>query len=453
MKQWGAQMLHKSLFILVHTLKYRDFMECYKFVKKNEYESYENLKRYQEEKLQRLIQFSYDKVPYYHKLFKSLNLKPENIRSIEDLQKLPILTKEIIRDNQKDFVPLNLKDQKYVVRTTGGSTGVPLQYRLSMQNGALAFDILYANWGYAGYELGDKVAVIAGSSLIPSTKSKIIGSIKEYMVNFKEYSSFDLSEKYMDNIIIRLSKFKPKYLKGFPSSMYLFAKHIKNRDLKIDFQPEAVFTTAEVLFNSQRELIEGVFNCEVFDQYGLNDGGVTAFECGMHKGLHIDMIRSIMEIVDENGNQLGSDKEGEILATSLHNYAMPFIRYDTHDLGIVSDKKCTCGRELPLLKKIVGRTTDILEFPDNMVVSGAAVVDMFKYFSDKIREYQVVQKEQNVVLIRIVKDTAYSKNDSELIIKAFQGHVGTNIEINIEFVDHIETTKAGKWKFIVREMG
>ena len=272
------------------------------------------------------------------------------------------------------------------------------------------------------------------------------------MMNFKEYSSFDLSEKYMDNIVIGLNKFKPKYLKGFPSSMYLFAKHIKNRDLEIDFQPEAVFTTAEVLFNSQRELIEGVFNCGVFDQYGLNDGGVTAFECGMHKGLHIDMIRSIMEIVDENGNQLGADKEGEILATSLHNYAMPFIRYDSGDLGIVSDKKCVCGRELPLLKKIVGRTTDILEFPDNMVVSGAAVVDMFKYFSDKIREYQVVQKKQNVILIRIVKDTTYSKNDSELIIKAFQGHVGTNIAINIEFVDCIETTKAGKWKFIVREV-
>ena len=445
-------MLHKSLFILAHTLKYRDFMKCYKFVKKNEYESYENLKRYQEEKLQRLIQFSYDKVPYYHKLFKSLNLKPEDIRSIEDLQKLPILTKEIIRNNQKDFIPLDLKERKYVVRTTGGSTGVPLQYRLSMPDGALAFDILYANWGYAGYELGDKVAVIAGSSLIPSTKSKIVGSIKAFMMNFKEYSSFDLSEKYMDNIVIGLNKFKPKYLKGFPSSMYLFAKHIKNRDLEIDFQPEAVFTTAEVLFNSQRELIEGVFNCGVFDQYGLNDGGVTAFECGMHKGLHIDMIRSIMEIVDENGNQLGADKEGEILATSLHNYAMPFIRYDSGDLGIVSDKKCVCGRELPLLKKIVGRTTDILEFPDNMVVSGAAVVDMFKYFSDKIREYQVVQKKQNVILIRIVKDTTYSKNDSELIIKAFQGHVGTNIAINIEFVDCIETTKAGKWKFIVKEV-
>jgi phenylacetate-CoA ligase len=118
----------------------------------------------------------------------------------------------------------------------------------------------------------------------------------------------------------------------------------------------------------------------------------------------------------------------------------------------VSDKKCVCGRELPLLKKIIGRNTDVLEFPDNMVVSGAAVVDMFKYFSDKIREYQVVQKKQNEILIRIVKDATYSKNDSELIIKAFQGHVSTNIEINIEFVDRIETTKEGKWKFIIREV-
>lgn len=443
-------MLHKILFVIGHTLKNKEFVKHYNFVKKNEYESYETLKKYQEEKLQRLIPFSFDKVPYYHKLFKHLNIKPEDIRSIADLQKLPILTKEIIRNNQSDFVPLNLKEQKYDVRTTGGSTGVPLQYRLSKYDSILAFDILYANWGYAGYELGDKIAVIAGSSLITSTGSKVIDNTKAFMMNFKEYSSFDLSEKYMNKIIIQLNKFKPKYLKGFPSAIYLFAKHIKNKDLNIDFQPESVFTTAEVLFDSQRELIEEVFNCKVFDQYGLNDGGVTAFECKMHEGLHIDMIRSIMEIVDENGNQLEAGKEGKILATSLHNYAMPFIRYNTNDLGIVSDKKCDCGRKLPLLKEIVGRTTDILEFPNNMVVSGAAVVDMFKYFSDKIREYQVIQKKEDEILIKIVRDTAYSKMDSELIIKAFQSHVGKNIEINIEFVERIQTTKAGKWKCIVR---
>jgi len=189
-------MLHKSLFILAHTLKYRDFMECYKFVKKNEYESYENLKRYQEEKLQRLIQFSYDKVPYYHKLFKSLNLKPEDIRSIEDLQKLPILTKEIIRNNQKDFIPLDLKDQKYANRSTAGSTGHPLQYRNSNDDKSLGFAILYANWGYAGYELGDKVAIIAGSSLIPSTGSKLIDNIKTFVMNTKNFSAFDLNEKF-----------------------------------------------------------------------------------------------------------------------------------------------------------------------------------------------------------------------------------------------------------------
>ena len=443
-------MLHKILFVLGHTLKNKDFVKHYNFVKKNEYESYETLKKYQEEKLRKIIQFSYDKVPYYHKLFKHRNIKPEDFRSIDDLQKLPILTKEIIRNNQSDFVPLNLKEQKYDVRTTGGSTGVPLQYRLSKYDSILAFDILYANWGYAGYELGDKIAVIAGSSLITSTGSKVIDNTKAFMMNFKEYSSFDLSEKYMNKIIIQLNKFKPKYLKGFPSAIYLFAKHIKIKDLNIDFQPEGVFTTAEVLFNSQRELIEEVFNCKAFDQYGLNDGGVTAFECTVHAGLHIDMIRSIMEIVDENGNQLEAGKEGKILATSLHNYAMPFLRYDTNDLGIVSDKKCDCGRELPLLKEIVGRTTDILEFPNNMVVSGAAVVDMFKYFSDKIREYQVIQKKEDEILIKIVKDTAYSKMDSELIIKAFQSHVGKNIEINIEFVERIQTTKAGKWKCIVR---
>ena len=442
-------MLHKNLFILAHTLKNKDFMKQYKFVKKNEFESYENLKRYQEEKLQRLIQFSYENVPYYHKLFKNLNIKPEDIQSIKDLQKLPILTKEIIRNNQSDFVPLNLKEQKYANRLTGGSTGHPLQYRNSNDDKSLGFAILYANWSYVGYELGDKVAVIAGSSLIPSTRSKLIDNIKAVIMNTKQFSSFDLNEEYMNNIVIALNKFKPEFLNGYASSIYLFAKHIKDKDLKINFNPNGVFTTAEVLFNFQRDLIEDVLNCKVFDQYGLNDGGLSAYECEMHKGLHSDMIRSIMEVTDEDGNQLETGKEGKILATSLHNYAMPFIRYDTGDLGILSNERCECGRETPLLEKIVGRTTDYLKFSNGAIIGTPILTLLFGRFD--LVQYQIVQKDPNTILLNIIKGKNYRDSDETTIQNTFYTHVG-EINIIFNYVDRIETTKAGKWKFIVNEM-
>jgi len=425
-------------------------MECYKFVKKNEYESYENLKRYQEEKLQRLIQFSYDKVPYYHKLFKSLNLKPEDIRSIEDLQKLPILTKEIIRNNQKDFIPLDLKDQKYANRSTAGSTGHPLQYRNSNDDKSLGFAILYANWGYAGYELGDKVAIIAGSSLIPSTGSKLIDNIKTFVMNTKNFSAFDLNEKYMDKIVITLNKFKPRFLSGYASSIYLFAKHIKDKNLKIDFNPKGVFATAEVLFDYQRELIEDVFNCKVFDQYGLNDGGISAYECEKHKGLHVDMIRSITEVADEEGTQSEAGKEGHILATSLHNYAMPFLRYDTGDLGILSGERCVCGRETPVLEKIIGRVSDYIYTPDRTKIHGEFFSHIFWEFS-WVKQFQIIQNEVDEVVVKIVPDSKDKISDDELdrLKEIILNRAGA-MKIVIEIVDEIETTKAGKWKFIVR---
>ena len=309
---------------------------------------------------------------------------------------------------------------------------------------------MYANWGYAEYELGDKVGVIAGSSLMPTTKSKLTDNIKAFIMNYKKYSSFDLSDKYMGEIVTGLNKFKPKYLRGYATSIYLFSKHIKDKDSNINFQPKGVFTTAEVLFDYQRELIEDVFDCEVFDQYGLNDGGISAYECEMHKGLHVDMIRSILEVVDDDGNQLESGKEGKILATSLHNYAMPFIRYDTGDLGILSNEKCECGRDTPLLEKIIGRTTDYLEFSNGAIIGTPILTILFGKFD--IIQYQIVQKDINTILVNIVKGKNYRKDDEKEIRDTFYKHVG-DINIMFDYVDKIETTKAGKWKFIVRETG
>lgn len=444
--------MHKSLFIIGYTFKNRNFLKHYNFVKKNEFKSHEELKRYQEEKLQKLIQFSYNNVPYYSKLFKNLNLKPEDIQTIADLQKLPFLTKEMIRNNQKDFIPLDLKERKYVNSSTGGSTGEPLHYKLYTEDEILGLAIMYANWGYAGYELGDKVGVIAGSSLMPTTKSKLTDNIKAFMMNYKKYSSFDLNDKYMDEIVTGLNKFKPKYLRGYASSIYLFAKHIEDKDPNINFHPKGVFTTAEVLFDYQRELIEDVFGCKVFNQYGLNDGGISAFECEMHKGLHVDMLRSILEVVDGNGNQLESGKEGKIVATSLHNYVMPFLRYETGDLGLLSNERCECGRRTPLLEKIIGRTTDYLEFSNGSIISGTALVDRFAKWKFDIIQYQIVQKDPNTISINIIRGKKYSKNDETEIIDTFYKHVG-DINIMFNYVDKIETTKAGKWKFIVREAG
>ena len=444
-------MLHSILFKIGYSIKDRDFLKCYKFIKNNEYESAKVLEGSQEKWLKKIIHYSYDKVPYYHHLFKNLDIKPEQIQSVSDLEKIPILTKDIIRTNYDQFRPHNLESQRWVGGSTGGSSGEPLQYRMTKRDETLGLAMMYANWGYAGYELGDKVAVIAGSSLCPTTKVKFIDGIKAFMLNEKRISSFDLSEQNLIKIVGQLNKFKPRYIRGYASAIYLFANFIKDKGLKLDFQPDGVFTTSEVLFEQQRKIIEESFASRVFDQYGLNDGGISAFECEMHNGMHIDMLRSALEIVDDNGCRVNDGAQGRILATSLHNFAFPFLRYDTGDLGILSTETCPCGRKTKLLSKLVGRVSDFIHTPNGRIIHGTFFSKIF-WERSWTKQVQIIQRNKEKLVIKIVpqKQDGVDFADLEKIKGIIYNRTGP-IDLEFEIVDNIETTPAGKWRIIIDE--
>lgn len=260
----------------------------------------------------------------------------------------------------------------------------------------------------------------------------------------RHYSSYTLSEDNLYKYLQSLNSWKPRFIRGYASSIYLLAKFIEDNHLSIRFHPKAIFTTSEKLLEHQRKMIEKVFNAEVFDNYGLNDGGVSAYECPMHNGLHIDMERSVLEVVDEDGKQI-FNKPGKILATSLFNYALPFIRYDTGDLGIMSLEKCSCGRDTPLLKEIIGRTTDYLILNGVTIGSPVLTVLMGKF---DIEQYQIVQNSENSITLRIVKGQTFSDRDEDFIRKSFFSHVG-EITIEFEYVDHITPLQGQKHKFII----
>ena len=181
-------MFHQSLFITAHQVGDRSFYPTYKKLVGSQWKTYNELKDYQEKRLQSLIDFAYKNIPYYHKLFNDLRLKPDDIKKIDDLEKLPILTKDIIKRNWEDFKPVNLDTMKYYVNSTGGSTGTPFQYRLLKYDRFLSGAMLYRGWGYAGYELGDKMVFLAGSSLDVGANSFIVKKaheIKGMYVNYQ----------------------------------------------------------------------------------------------------------------------------------------------------------------------------------------------------------------------------------------------------------------------------
>lgn len=415
---------------------------------KTQWQSYEEQKLQQEKLLRNIIRFAYGNVPYYHKLFKELKISPDDICTLEDLEKLPILTKDIIKANWGDFKPINLSSMKYHEKLTGGSTGIPLKFRYSKSDRFLGTAILYRGWSYGGYRLADKMVFLAGSALNVGAESSVIKKTHEITRNLKKLSSFDMGIQDMENYTKTINSFNPRFLRGYASSIDFFAKYIdKNEQMKFD----AVFTTAEKLYPHMRENIENVFSCDVFDGYGLHDGGVTAFECQEHNGLHIDTERSIMEVVDENKCQL-EEGSGDILATSLHNFAMPFIRYQTGDVGNIVVDVCGCGRKSKLLKEVIGRQHEMLQTPEGKFVHGAFFNSYMLGKINGVVEFQVIQKSLENIIIKIVADENFDEKQLNNIRSTIKSK-SERWNIEFKFVDQIERTKAGKYKFIVNEVG
>ena len=442
-------MFNKSLFILAHEIGCSRFYSDYTYVVKNQWKSYQELKTEQDMKLRRMITFCYENVPYYHTLFRNSGLNPHDIRVVEDLEKLPVLTKDIIKDHWNEFKPLTLSKMNYSTLATGGTTGTPFYYRLSKHDRFLSGALLYRGWGYGGYDLGDKMVFLAGSSLDVGAKSTIGKYAHEVVRNLRKLSSFDMGEKEMRQYVQIINSFKPKYIRGYASSIYFFANWVEEKNLSI-YSPAAVFSTAENLYPAMRDKIAEVFNCEVYDAYGLNDGGVGAYECPEHAGLHIDTERSVMEVVDHGGQRLHNG-EGRILATSLHNYAMPFIRYETGDEGHIINDVCACGRGHQLLKKIIGRSTDILFTPEGNNVHGWFFLYMFWDYGHGIKEYQVTQETLDTITIKIVPEKNFDEKQLDVIRELIKKRSpGWNIEFR--YVDKIERSSAGKYKFIINNL-
>lgn len=443
-------MMRKLAFLLAYSTRDRHFSSRYKNLVRNQWNPYKKLLQDQEKQLKNMIDFSYKNVPYYHELFKKLRLKPENIKKIENLEKLPILTKDIINQHYEKFKPLRLQNMNYYRVATGGSTGTPLKYRVAVCDYNWSVVLKYRGWGYGGYNLADKTAIMGGSSLIPTFRFTLEHKIHEFVKNIKFISSFDMSESEMNYYLEVLNKFKPTFIYGYPSSIYFFAQWIKENNKNLSIDIKGVFTTAEKLFSHMRETLHDVFHCEVYDTYGLNDGGLSAYECPEHNGLHIDTERSIMELVDTEGNQLEKG-EGKILATSLHNYAMPFVRYDTGDVGSLTDEMCSCGREYPLLKEMVGRSVDFLITPEGKNVHGWFFLYIFWEYCKGIKEYQVVQKTIDTIIIKIVPREDFDEKQLQKIREVVKKRSeGWNIEFKL--VDKIERTRAGKYKFIINNI-
>ena len=430
-------------------------MKCLKELEETQWWPRHKILALQNERLSKLIRYAYDNVPYYHRIFQEKGLKPEDMETSEDLVKLPILTKQLIRNNFSDFVAQDFPKRQLMLRSTGGSTGEPLEFlrtKHDFYNWGSAAEL--RAYGWAGYELGKKCALLWETYPYKSTIEKFTRTLTSLLERIVVFNALEISVDKLPLLANRLVSFQGGFIRGYPTAIYLLARFIE-REGKSKIRPKAIITSGEQLYDFQRELYFKVFKCEAYSHYGSNEAHAIASECSEHSGYHISAENVIIEIVNDEGRPVPVGEEGRILVTNLHNYAMTFIRYETGDVGVISDKACPCGRGLPLLAAVNGRTADVISTKSGGRIPGVALPWGF-LASLGVEQFQIVQENYEKVVIKLIIDKEYPRDRVDEIIKEvlrrFRSMFGDDIDVAAELVDQILPTRSGKTRFVISNL-
>jgi phenylacetate-CoA ligase len=422
-----------------------------KLLKKTQWWSYPDLEKFQLRRLKKLLQHANDNVPFYHRIFKKLNFKPGNVSNVNDLKRLPILTKEIIQNNFEDIYARNYSKADLISSATGGSTGIPMKFYIDRNWKACNAAAAYRAWSWSGYELGDKMAYLWSAHQDLKDQNKIINKIRNCTLRAIKLNAFDLTQENMQDYIKILRRYKPKAINSYASAIFTMSQYMEKRGIE-DIKPEAILTTADMLFDFRRKTIERVFDCKVFDYYSGRETSLQATECPEHTGYHLSIENAVVEFLREN-EHVTSGETGKIIITDLSNYAMPFIRYEIGDLGVPSDENCPCGRKLPIMKSVKGRILDTIITPEGKMIDGMFFPAIFADYHIKgIEEYQIIQKRKDKLLIKLVKGKYYNDSDLDLYLYIIKKNVGDQMNIEVQFVNKIEPTVSGKHRPVISEI-
>jgi phenylacetate-CoA ligase len=427
-------------------------IRAYDELMKTQWLSTEELNRYQEKKIRKLIKHAYENVPYYHNLFRKSNLKPEDIKTLDDLKKIPISDKQSLKKDKNypnHLFAKNLSSKKVKFGNTGGTTGNPLILAKDANDRSYIWAAYWRWLSWMGLKRGDKTAIVWGQPIIDNSKyKKIMNSILLFLNNEIILDSFNVTEDTLESFAKKIIKYKPKHINGYLSSLFNFAKYVeKNR---IDPPSMVVSTTTEVLEPLHRELFEKIFKNHVFDMYGSGECGSIAYECDAHEGLHITSEHVIIESLMDGERNYGENK-GELVLTNLDNHYMPFIRYKNGDVIETSDELCSCSRNLPLIKKIEGRIIDTIVTPTGKFVNQIYFTNLLNEIKwnniYSINKYQVVQEAKDKIIWNIVAESIPSEKEIEKLLMVMgKGFLG--VELKINFVDDIPSEASGKYKWV-----
>jgi phenylacetate-CoA ligase len=300
---------------------------------------------------------------------------------------------------------------------------------------------------WAGWRLGQPMGAVWGNPPPPRDwRARLRGAVKDRVVCL---DTMHLDGAAVDRFAREWSALRPGLLYGHAHSLYLLAEILAARGGALRPQPRAIVATSMMLLRSEREVIERVIGVPVTDRYGCEELGLIACECEVHAGLHVNAELVAVEVLREDGAPCAPGEVGRIVVTDLVNYGQPLLRYEVGDRGAFAAAACSCGRGLPLLERLAGRTADFLVAADGTLVAGISLIENTLTRFSGIRQMQLVQEARDLLVVNLVRADGWSEETSRAVAETFRGALGSALRVEFRLVEKIPQEPSGKYRFAI----
>lgn len=445
-RSWYTRTVAGVLFPVHELLKRHRTVPVRTALERSQYLAPAQLQALQLERLRRLLSRAQRQSPYYREMFATIGFDAaRDVQSVAALQRLPLLDKALIRANAHR---IRAADASGLSRfTTGGSSGEPLVFEIGRER--ISHDVA-AKWRATRWwdvDIGDREMVVWGSPIELQRQDRL-KRWRDRLLRTELLPAFAMSEDRLDDFIARIRARPPRMLFGYPSALAHIARHAQARGAAMDnLGVRVAFVTSERLYPEQRALIGRSFGCPVANGYGGRDAGFIAHQCP-HGGMHITAEDIVVEIVDSCGQPVPAGASGEIVVTHLATGDFPFIRYRTGDVGALATAPCACGRTLPLLRDIEGRSTDFVVALDGTVMHGLALIYVVRELPG-IAAFKIVQESLALVRVQLVLAHPLDCAVRDHLVAGMRQRLGAAVQVIVEPVAAIAPEASGKFRYVV----
>ena len=439
--------LRKHLFENLYCLRNRSpKMRYWKELERTQYLPERALRKRQWQRLIWLITYAYQNNRFYRRRFDEADVNPGDINTSEDMKRIPILTKEEIRSHTQEIISNGYNINNLLKFKTGGSTGKPLEICITEECSELRNACARRHDRWTGWELGEPIGAVWGNPRLPvNIKSRL----KHWLLTpFIYFDTMSVTEESVKQFAIEWKKMKPTLLFGHAHSLFILAEYVRNLGIN-SIKPKAIISTSMMLLPHEKRTIEDVFGLKVFDRYGCEEVSLIASECEMHKGMHLNIEHLFIEFIKDDGSYSEPGEPGRIIVTDLMNKAMPFIRYNVEDIGVPSKNKCPCGRGLPLMEKVVGRTADFLIKKDGTKVAGVSLIENTLTRIPGLDQMQIIQDSLDLVTLILVVNSDFEASNEKELVSYFEHLFLHNTKIVVRYVKKIKPESSGKYRFTI----